>query len=148
MKYLKLEFLSFVDMVLIALCFIVFLAFAREFKITRLVALQGFIFSARFFMFQAWRRKRLLEQFEEREKILKLLDDEFLSLKAQAKITEEFYYRWNHEFEYAKVQAGLAIMKADADLIQSAVEIERDYKNMTVDESIVRIKEALQEGFA
>lgn len=146
-SFLKIGFLNFTDLVFIALFLLVFIFFLREFKITSKkswVVLLGLTALGGFFVFQAWRRKKLLEQFEEREKALKKLEEEYKNLKAQQKITEEAYQNAKGELERAKVQTGLAIMRADEELAQKTAEIERDYQNMTVDESIARIKAALQ----
>jgi len=140
-------FLNFTDLVFIALFLVVFIFFLREFKMTSKkswVVLLGLTALGGFFVLQAWRRKKLLEQFEEREKALKKVEEEYNNLKAQAKITEAAYQNAKNDLERAKVQTGLAIMKADAELAQQVSEIERDYQTMTVDESVARIKAALQ----
>ncbi len=140
-------FLNFTDLVFIAIFLFVFIFFLREFKITSKkswVVLLGLIGLGGFFFLQAWRRKKLLEQFKEREEALKKIEADYDRLKAQAKITEEAYTNAKSELERAKVQTGLAIMKADEELAQQVSEIEREYQSMTVDESVARIKAALQ----
>ena len=140
-------FLNFTDLVFIAIFLFVLIFFLREFKITSKkswVVLLGLIGLGGFFVLQAWRRKKLLEQFKEREDELKRVEDEYNKLKAQAKITEAAYKNAKDELDRAKVQTGLAIMKADEELAQQVSEIERDYQNITVDQSVERIKAALQ----
>lgn len=147
MNVFKLFFLNITDLIFIVLFLVLLFALLREFKITSkrswIMLLSLTAFGVLTFL-QAWRRKKFLEQFEEREKALKELEKEYEKLKDEAKISEEAYKKAKEELERAKTEAGIAIMKANEELAEALRKIESDYQNMTVEESIAKIKEALK----
>ena len=143
------KFLPFAmgDVVFIAIFVVVFIAFLREFKLTSKqswVVLVGLTALGGFFIFQTWRRKNFLKQFEAREKALAELEKQYADLKAQAKITEQAYNQAKAELDRAKIEAGLAIMRADQELAQKINAIEREYQSLSVEDSVKKIKEALR----
>jgi cell shape-determining protein MreC len=147
MNFLKIGPFTITDIIFIALFAVVFVFFLLDFRLTSkrswlvllgLTALGGAIIS------QAWRRKRLLEQLAEREEALEKLEGQYDELKKKAQISEAAYQQAKEELDRAKVQAGLAALRADEELAVAAAEIERDYQDMSVEESLRRIREALQ----
>ncbi len=147
MDFLRIGPFTITDIIFIALFGVVFIFFLLDFRLTSkrswlvllgLTALGGVIIS------QAWRRKRLLEQLAEREEALEKLEGQYDELKKKAQISEAAYQQAKEELDRAKVQAGLAALRADEELAAAAAEIERDYQNMSVEESLRRIREALQ----
>jgi len=147
MNVFKLFFLNTIDLIFIVIFLVLLFTFLKEFKITQkrswVMLLSLTAFGVLTFL-QAWRRKKFLEQFEQREQALKELEKEYEKLKDEAKISEEAYKKAKEELERAKVEAGLAIMKANKELAEKLKAIEREYQNMTVEESIAKIKEALK----
>ncbi|RME01783.1 MAG: hypothetical protein D6814_00845 [Calditrichaeota bacterium] len=146
MSWLKLGFLDFTDLLFIALFILLFVFFLADFKVTSRrswMILLAMIGMGGVLVFRAWRRKKLLEEFERREKELEKLEKEYEELKNKAKITEEAYKKATEDLERAKVEAGLALMRLDKELAKKIEEIEKEYEHMSVDESIKKIKEAL-----
>lgn len=147
MSVLKLFSLNITDIIFIVLFLVLLFTFLKDFKLTSkrswimLLSLTAFAVLA---IFQAWRRKKFLEQFKEREKALQDLEKEYEKLKDEAKISEEAYLKAKADLERAKVEAGIAIMKANEELAEKIKKIESEYHNMTVEESIAKIKEALK----
>jgi cell division protein FtsB len=147
MSVFKLFFLNITDIIFIVLFVVLLITFLKDFKFTSkrswimLLSLTAFGVLT---IFRAWRRKKFLEQFKEREKVLKDLEKEYEKLKDEAKISEEAYLKAKADLERAKVEAGIAIMKANEELAEKIRKIESNYHNMTVDESIAKIKEALK----
>jgi len=147
MSFLKIGFLNLSDAIFFAIFILVFIFFLRDFNITSKrswVVLLGLTALGGAFLWQAWRRNKLLEQLEEREKALDELAKVYEQLKKQAKITEEAYQKAMEDLGRAKVEAGLAIMRADATLAEEAAQIEREYQNLTMEQSLARIKAALK----
>lgn len=141
-----LGFLGLDDLIFIILFLIVFLAFLSEFKLTKRnswIVLAGLMAFGGFFVWQTWRRKRLLEEFRQREKALKEIEDNYKELREKALITEQAYQKAMEELERAKVEAGLSIMRADKELAKKLEEIEREFENLTPEESVKKIHEAL-----
>jgi ABC-type nickel/cobalt efflux system permease component RcnA len=147
MSVFKLFSLNIADIIFVVLFLVLLFTFLKDFKMTSkrswiiLLSLTALGVLA---IFQTWRRKKFLEQFREREKALEDLEKEYDKLKDQAKISEEAYLQAKADLERAKVEAGIAIMKANEELAEKIRQIESDYHNMTVEESIAKIKEALQ----
>lgn len=138
--------LSLTDILFFVVLFIVFIFFLRDFKLTSLrswVLLIGLIGLGGVLVLQIKKRRDLLAEFEEREKKLKALEDRYNELLQNSKITEEAYKKAKKELEEAKVQAGLAIMKADKKLDDTRKNIEDDFKNVSPDETVANIKAAL-----
>lgn len=147
MNLLQLGSFNWFDIFLIIIFILLFIAFLRDFKLTRTrswVVLLGLTSLGGLFLFQRWRRRQLLKQFEEREKMLKELEREYDNLRKKGEITEEAYKDAKEKLEHAKVNEGMAIMKADQRLEEQLEEIERDYSNMTIEKSVAKIKKALQ----
>ncbi len=134
--------------ILLAIVFIILLiTFLKEFKITSSrswVVLLGLTALGGLFMFQRWRRHQLLKQFEEREDALRKLELEYEDLRKQGKITEEAYKKAKERLKHAKVEEGLAIMRADERLKDRLDEIEKKYSDLSPEESAALIKEALR----
>jgi hypothetical protein len=147
MSVFKLFYLNITDIIFIVLFLVLLFTFLKDFKMTSkrswiiLLSLTALGVLA---IFQTWRRKKFLEQFREREKALEDLEKEYDKLKDEAKISEEAYLQAKADLERAKVESGIAIMKANEELAEKIRQIESDYHNMTVEESIAKIKEALQ----
>ena len=147
MSVFKLFSLNIANIIFVVLFLVLLFTFLKDFKMTSkrswiiLLSLTALGVLA---IFQTWRRKKFLEQFREREKALEDLEKEYDKLKDQAKISEEAYLQAKADLERSKVEAGIAIMKANEELAEKIRQIESDYHNMTVEESIAKIKEALQ----
>jgi hypothetical protein len=148
MKSLLLKFFSDPISITFIVLFVVSLFFfLREFKIgskQSWLGLLGFAIFGGFFAFQSWRRKQLLSQLEEREKALGDLEKKYDKLKEEAKLTEEAYTQAKTELENARLENAKAILRADAELQDELHRIETEYKDLSVDESIAKIKQALQ----
>ncbi len=106
--------------------------------------LLGFIALGTYLGFQSWRRKKLLQLLELREKELQKLEQEYKALKARGKLTEAAYQEAKAELERAKVDAGLAILRADERYRETVKAIEREYQNLGPEASLKKIREALQ----
>ena len=147
MSVFKLFSLNIADIIFVVLFLVLLFTFLKDFKMTSKrswIILLSLTILGVLAIFQTWRRKKFLEQFREREKALEDLEKEYDKLKDQAKISEEAYLQAKADLERAKVEAGIAIMKANEELAEKIRQIESDYHNMTVEESIAKIKEALQ----
>jgi ABC-type nickel/cobalt efflux system permease component RcnA len=147
MSVFKLFSLNITDIIFVVLFLVLLFTFLKDFKMTSKrswITLLSLTALGVLAIFQTWRRKKFLEQFREREKALEDLEKEYDKLKDQAKISEEAYLQAKADLERAKVEAGIAIMKANEELAEKIRQIESDYHNMTVEESIAKIKEALQ----
>ena len=147
MSVFKLFSLNITDIIFVVLFLVLLFTFLKDFKMTSKrswIILLSLTTLGVLAIFQTWRRKKFLEQFREREKALEDLEKEYDKLKDQAKISEEAYLQAKADLERAKVEAGIAIMKANEELAEKIRQIESDYHNMTVEESIAKIKEALQ----
>jgi ABC-type nickel/cobalt efflux system permease component RcnA len=147
MSVFKLFSLNITDIIFVVLFLVLLFTFLKDFKMTSKrswIILLSLTILGVLAIFQTWRRKKFLEQFREREKALEDLEKEYDKLKDQAKISEEAYLQAKADLERAKVEAGIAIMKANEELAEKIRQIESDYHNMTVEESIAKIKEALQ----
>ncbi|RMF56657.1 MAG: hypothetical protein D6743_19920 [Calditrichaeota bacterium] len=122
---------------------VVIFFFLKEFKLTSknswavLLSLTGL---GALVAFQAWRRKRLLQELQRRENALKKIEKRYQELKDQHKLTEEAYHRSKAELERAKVDAGLAILKADEEHARKAEEIEREFENKSAEELLAEIR--------
>lgn len=135
------------DLIFIAIFVVVLFMFLKEFKLSSKNSwgvLLGFTALGGLFVFRAWRRKKLLEEFRQREKQLEELEKAYDDMKQKAKITEEAYKEAKAELQEAKVTAGLDLLKADQDLADKLEQIKRERQNMTAEESVAKIKEALQ----
>ncbi|MFQ5602815.1 MAG: hypothetical protein ACE5HS_06060 [bacterium] len=139
---------DFADFIIFGVIFVVILfLFLKEFKPTSknswaiLLALIGM---GGFFFFKAWQRKKLLEKFKEREEELKKLEAEYDELKEKAQITDEAYQKAKTALDQAKVQAGLGIMRADNELAERMDAIEKEFENMSVDDSLAKIEASLK----
>ncbi len=147
MNFFKPSFLEWGDILFIVIFIVVAIAFLREFRLTSKyswVVLAGMVAFGGLFVFQAWRRKKMLEQFEKREKELRKLEEHYESLKRANAISAEAYERAKADLERTKVEAGLAILRADEELDERLKEIEAEYADLSVEESVAKIKEALR----
>jgi len=134
------------DLIFMAIFLVVFFFFLKEFKLTSKnswAVLLGFTAMGGLLIFRAWRRRKFLDEFRRREKLLEELEKEYDSLKAEAKITAAAYEQAKTELQRAKMDAGLSILAADADLRRNLEEIRRTHGTMTVEESLQKIEEAL-----
>jgi len=86
----------------------------------------------------------LLKQFEERERKLKELEEEYEKLREKGKITEEAYKNAREKLEKAKVNEAIAVMNADERLSQAREEIEREFNNLSTEELLAKFKEAVK----
>ncbi len=135
-----------IDFAFIGLFIILIIAFLREFKITSKqswIVLIGLTSLGALFTFQSWRKRKLLQEFEAREKALNNLEKEYEQLKNRAKISEEAYLKAKEELARARYEAGIAIMRANEKLAKDLQKIESEYQNIPIEESIQKIKEAL-----
>ncbi|NOX36699.1 MAG: hypothetical protein GXO78_04100 [Calditrichaeota bacterium] len=141
------SFISYIDWIFLAVFALIFILFLLEFKVTSKqswIVLLGFFALGAYLGFQGWRRKKLLQLLEQREKELENLEREYESLKAEGKLTEAAYREARAELERAKVEAGLAILRADERYRETVKAIEREYQNLGPEESLKKIREALQ----
>ncbi|MFQ5753714.1 MAG: hypothetical protein ACE5HI_17125 [bacterium] len=140
-------FKNYSEFIIFGVIFVVVLFFfLREFKLTSknswgvllgLTALGGFL------ALQAWKRKKLLQELEARERALEKLEESYKDLKDKQKLTEEAFNHAKNDLERAKVDAGLAILKADEEHAQKAAEIEREFENKSADDLIKDIRDIL-----
>jgi cell shape-determining protein MreC len=147
MSFLKLGFLDFSDIIFLLILVLIAIFFLREFKLTSKrswLVLLGLTALGGLFAFRAWRRKQLLKQFEEREKRLREIEQRYQELKNKAQISDEAYKKAREELDRARIQTGLAVMRADEELAEDVRTIETDYQTMTVEESVKRIKNAIR----
>jgi biopolymer transport protein ExbB/TolQ len=144
--------LSFVknngDYIAFSVIFLVVLFFFfKEFKITSKNSwgvLLGLTALGGFFAFKAYQRKKLLEQLEARERELEKIEQRYNDLKNKQQLSEAAYQKAKEDLERAKVDAALAILKADQEHAQRAVEIENEYQNISADDLIKKIKTIIQ----
>lgn len=139
--------MNWFEIILFVVFAILLIAFLKEFKLTSTrswVMLLGFTALGGLFVFQRWRRKKLLEQFREREKELEKIEERYNELRKNGEITEEAYNDAKKQLEKAKVEEGLAIMRADELLTEQLEKIEKEYSDLTIEESIAKIKDALK----
>lgn len=135
------------DLLFFVIFAVIFIYFLKEFKITNKnswMILLGLTALGGLFAWRTWKRKKLLDSFREREKQLEALEKEYDELKEQSQITEAAYNKAWADLQQAKVDAGLAVMNADAELAERIEEIRKEYQDMTVEESIAKIEEALK----
>ena len=141
------SFIAYIDWIFLAVFVLIFVLFLLEFKVTSKqswMMLLGFIALGTYLGFQSWRRKKLLQLLELREKELQKLEQEYKALKARGKLTEAAYQEAKAELERAKVDAGLAILRADERYRETVKAIEREYQNLGPEASLKKIREALQ----
>jgi len=141
-----LSFYADMDWLFLAVFVLIFLLFLLEFKITSRqswIVLFGFLALGGLIGWQSWRRKKLLELLRQREQELEALEEEYRELQRQGKLTEAAYRKAREELERAKVESGLAILRADARYTDTVREIEREYRNLSVEESLKKIRRAL-----
>lgn len=147
MNFFKFLTLNLTDLLFVGIAIFLFILFIADFKLTNkrswlillsVTALGGLTF------WQIWRRKRLLKELEAREAQLDELKNKLDELKKEHKMSREAYQKALQDLEAARVEAGLAVMAADAELQEEMKKIELEYQNMTVEESLQRIKKALQ----
>ncbi|RPH92144.1 MAG: hypothetical protein EHM72_17835 [Calditrichaeota bacterium] len=146
MNTIKAIFFDTTGVLFVAVFVFLLILFFLDFKFTSRqswVALIAFAVLGGFFALQSWRRKQLLRMLESREKELLELEKKYDKLKSEAKITEEMYRRAKAELEAAKLETAKSIAKADGELYEELTKIENEYENMTVDESVGKIKELL-----
>ncbi len=121
--------------------------FLVDFKITSRkfwFLLGGFIGFGGLVIFQRWRRKKLLAEIEEREKAIEQLKERLEKLRQEHRMSKEAYENTLAELEQAKLEAAKSVLAADSTLARKLQEIESRYQNLSVEESIRRIREALQ----
>jgi len=124
-----------------------FILFIVDFRINSRkfwLLLGGFIGFGGLVIFQRWRRKKLLAEIEEREKAIERLREKLEKLRQEHRMSREAYENALAELEQAKLEAAKSVMAADSTLARKLQEIESRYQNLSVEESIRRIREALQ----
>lgn len=134
-------------LVFIAIFLVVIFFFLREFKITSRnswAVLIGLSALGGLFFLKAWQRKKLLEELKRREEALKQIENRYEELKNQHQLSEAAYKKAKDELDRAKVDAALAILRAQEEHAAKAVEIENEYQNMSSDELIAKVKGILQ----
>ncbi|MDZ7314843.1 MAG: hypothetical protein ONB24_01845 [candidate division KSB1 bacterium] len=149
MNTLKNLFFDTTGLLFISVFFALLILFLLDFKVTSRqswTALLAFAVLAGLVAVQSWRRKQLLRMLEEREKALQELEKRYEQLKEEAKISEAAYLAAKEELRAAKLAAAKAILKADGELDAELAKIEEEYANMSLEESIARIKAALGGG--
>ncbi len=134
-------------LIFIALFAIVLFFFLREFKLgskNSWAVLLGLSALGGLFIFKAYRRKKLLEELQRREDELKKIESRYEELKNQQQLSQAAYEKAKSELDRAKVDAALAILRAQEEHAARAVEIENEYQNISSDELVAKVRGILQ----
>ncbi len=136
------DYIAFTAIFLVVLFF-----FLKEFKITSKnswAVLLGLTALGGFFVFKAYQRKRLLAELEAREREMEKIEQRYNDLKNKQQLTEAAYKKAKEDLERAKVDAALAILKADQEHAARVVEIENEYQNISAEDLIKKVKNIIQ----
>lgn len=135
------------DLAFLLLFAVIFFFFLKDFKLTSKnswIVLLGLTALGAFFGYRAWQRRKLLAELEARQRELEKVEERLKALMDKQKITQEAYEKARADLERAKSETALAILRADRQHAERVAEIEEDYKDMTADELVGRVKKILQ----
>ncbi len=146
MNWLKFSMFDLVDLVFLGVFVLVFILFLLDFRLASRrswAILLGMAGLGGLLLVKRWLRKQILRDLEAQEKIRKRQERELDTLRQKAEISEAAYRAALAELQQARKERALFLARLDRELQERLQEIEKEYENLTPDETLEKLKAIL-----
>jgi len=139
-------FLSWDNLGIIAAVVVLLIVFLKDFDMAKKetwVVLLGLTVIGGLTIFQAWRKKKILDGLRAREDDLKRIEKEYADLKDKSKVSGAAYEKASNDLEQAKKDLVVMRAQADKDLAEKLKKIHEEFSNMSADDVIRRAEQLI-----
>ncbi|MDQ7063539.1 MAG: hypothetical protein Q9P90_04750 [candidate division KSB1 bacterium] len=146
MNWLKFSMFDLVDLFFLGVFVLVFILFILDFRLASRrswAILLGMAGLGGVLLVKRWLRKQVLRELEAQEKIRKRQEKELEALRQKAEISEAAYRAALAELQQARKEHALFLARLDRELQERLLEIEKEYQNLTPDETLEKLKAIL-----